>query len=403
MSRTTERLLVIDRPLTLSAKGGDYARYCKQRPVRSLADLQETGLIPHYVDLEALERAVKQALNPAASSAKKTRLARPLEADAQVEAVAKALDSKLPLSIRRNAASKAINLARTGGYTVTQFELDGDLEIRAALTFDESIHLAHSGEVVVQPGAVLEFQAPHFVLYARSMSGTISSPGAPGAAGIAGATGTNGVQGATGRDAVCRDIFHTDQVPTNGGAGSNGGAGGDGTDGGAGGWGKTFEAHFEVLLPGVSVNTSGGRGGDGGQGGQGGAGGKGGTGGNGNNCEPSGVGGKGGNGGPGGNGGNGGKGGNAGDIYIYYVSDQSAGNPPVLSAQGGSGGAGGQPGLGSDPGQPGNPGPESHYGNARWDPGKPGGPGATGANGSKGAPGNSGTNSKTVLEKVETV
>ncbi len=80
------------------------------------------------------------------------------------------------------------------------------------------------------------------------------------------------------------------------------------------------------------------------------------------------MGGKGGNGGLGGAAGNGGNGGNGADIYVYYVSDQSAGQPPVLTARGGAAGSAGKPGLGGAPGAQGDWGGDTKYGNATCDP-----------------------------------
>lgn len=421
---------VVDGPYTISSReGASGQQYCIRHQARSIDDLKQIGVIPRFIDIDAVKRAVEKVAQPTFYTARAERwlqdeldqirsreqaMTHRTEAfnrarldrfamQIQVEGVVEALGSRVALPIRKSVATRAIDLVQTGSYSVTAFHMDRDIEVRDLLIFDVDIDMCKVGDLRVRDGGMIESRAPYFILHARSFGGPWRSAGTSGVSGADGKQGTPGAQGAKGRAAVCRDFLHTDQVPTNGGPGGNGGNGGDGVDGGAGSDGHGFESHLEVLLPNMVVDTSGGRGGDGGNGGKGGAGGKGGTGGDGKGCEPSGVGGKGGNGGQGGNGGNGGKSGNGGDIFIYYVSDQSAGSPPVLIASSGGQGQGGEPGLGGDPGSAGDPGPESKYGKARWDPGAPKGPGAVGANGQKGAPGQPGRNGATVLEQVPLV
>lgn len=410
MIREKTDTFVVDGPLTLSAaEGSPGARFCARHEARSVEELQRVGAIPRFVSVEAVKRAIDAVTRPGFATGRaerrlqdeldRSRAARRAEAgdaarleliarDIQIEGVVEALGAGIALPARRRIAGKVVDLARAGSYRVTVFELERDMDVHAPLVFDASIGVCRLRDLRVHGGGSVTSLAPHFLLHARSFRGAWRSAGVAGVAGASGREGTPGGNGATGRAAVCRDIFHTDGIPTNGGPGGNGGAGGDGVNGGAGGDGNTFESHLDVLLGDIVVDTSGGDAGKGGDG---------------KGCEPSGVGGRGGNGMAGGDGGKGGDGGSAGDIFIYYVSDQSAGRPPVLTASGGAQGAGGEPGLGGTAGLPGSPGPESKYGKARWTPGTPGGPGAVGANGTKGAPGLPGKHGATVLEKVPVV
>jgi hypothetical protein len=323
-----------------------------------------------------------------------------------VSGVVEELGRRIALPIRKSLAVKAVQLARVGGFTINTFQLDDDVDVRAPLVFDSSINMCRVQDLRVRAGGSIESYAPYFTLRARSFSGTWRTRGAavPEPKAPDGDPGRNGINGTPGRDADCRNMFQRDSIPTNGIAGGDGGPGADGNAGRDGEDARGgFEAHLEILVSGMVVDTSGGDAASGGHGGKGGDGGRGGTGGDGAGCEPSGLGGKGGNSGPGGNGGNGGKGGDAADIFIYYVSDQSAGQPPVLISEAGKGGEGGKAGIGGVPGAAGAAGPPSKYGKARWDPGKPKGPGSIGANGKPGDPGNPGRRSTPHLEKVEMV
>lgn len=417
----------VDAPSVISARdGAPGSRFCVRHRARSIDDLRRIGAIPRFVDVDAVKRAVDRVMQPAFAAAgadrqlqnelersrargaagpdafSAVRLAQ-VEMDLQVDGVTDALDSRIARPVRRKLATTAITMTRSGSYALTAFELDSDLEVRAALTFDDDIEMCRAQDIRVHAGAVIESRAQHFVVHARSFRGRWRAARTAGSIGISGEQGTKGGDGPPGRNAVCRGVFSSDLTPTNGFDAGNAGNGTDGLDGGDGSHGGSLEQHLEVLRSGLVVDTSGGNGGNAGHGGKGGTGGKGGQGGNGNGCEPSGLGGRGGNGGAGGNGGSGGRGGDAGDIFIYYVSDQTAGQPPVLTASGGAGGNAGLAGLGGEAGASGDPGPASKYGKARWDPPAAGGPGAVGATGTKGTPGAPGRSKVPVLEAVPLV
>lgn len=415
---------VVDGPFSISARdGAPGSQFCVRHQARSIDDLRKIGAIPRFIDVEVVKRAVEKVTNPAFATASaqrrlqdeldqlrssgqamthrteafnKARLDQ-LTVDVQVDGVVEVLDKRIARPVRRKVAVKAVDLARAGSYAVTSFELDRDMDVRAALIFDAGIGMCRAQDIRVYAGAIIESRAPHFILHARSLRGAWRSAVTSGDAGTDGDEGTKGGDGAPGRDAVCVGVFSSDLTPTNGHRGGDAGDGSDGVDGGAGSDGGDLEQHLEVLVSGMVVDTSGGKGGQGGKGG------KGGPGGNGKGCEPSGLGGRGGDGGPGGDGGKGGKGGDAGDLFIYYVSDQSAGKPPSLTATGGAYGPGGLAGLGGEAGEAGSAGPESKYGKKRWDPPPAGGPGAAGATGAPGSPGAVGKSKTPVLEAVPLV
>lgn len=389
---------VVDGPYSISTKkNGPWSKFCKRIECRSIDDLKKHGLIPAVIELESLKRVVDRVVTPApAPERSKEHQIR----DRDVDAVAGALGGKIALSVRRSIASKAVQVKRTGSYSVNAFQHDGDMEVKSNLIFDDDISVCTVHDLHVRPGAVVESRATNFLLNARSFSGTWRSAGTSGVKGADGEDGLKGTDGTPGRNAVCRDFLHTDLIPSDGTDGKPGGEGTDGVNGGAGSNGSDYTAHLEILVPGIVVDASGGAGGKGGNGGDGGAGGVGGRGGDGKGCEPSGMGGNGGKGGKGGNGAAGGKGGNAGDIYIYYVSDQSAGEPPVLTANAGEQGAGGSAGLHGEGGKAGAEGPLSKFGTKNWDPGPPGESGENGENGSPGNPGAPGDTGAAIAEKV---
>jgi hypothetical protein len=418
MLETKAARFVVDGPVTISARSGAFgAEFCVRHTARSVAELHRIGAIPRCIDVGALERAIDAVKKPgfaaplverrmqqelererAAGAAHRVtppddvRLAR-LSREVELDGVADALDPRIASRLRRRTAARALEFVRDGSYAVTSFELERGIDVRAPLVFDADIGMCRALDVRVRDGAAIESRAAHFVLHARSFRGTWRSTGTtPTIESGDGQPGGAGGDGGPGRPADCQGIFSKDLPPTNGLPGQPGGNGGDASPGGDGSAGGSLEQHLEILLPGIDINTSGGGGGKGGRGGDGGKGGNGGDGGEGNNCEPSGGGGAGGNGGPGGRGGNGGKGGDAGEIYIYYVSDQTAGQPPVLKSEGG---AGGLPGNGGAPGafgEHGDWGGESKWGKKTWDPaptGSDGIPGAPGLPGNPGSPGKS--------------
>jgi hypothetical protein len=65
MQATTSRPFVVDGPYTISADSGPGARYCVRHTARSLDDLRRIGVIPRFVELEGLKRAVERATSPA--------------------------------------------------------------------------------------------------------------------------------------------------------------------------------------------------------------------------------------------------------------------------------------------------------------------------------------------------
>lgn len=425
---------VVDGPLTISMNSqGPWSQFCLRHKIRSVDDMKKHGLLPRFVHADALKRALDKVMSPAfqraAASAERVETVgageirsvaavdqvsqiispislRDVSDDIEVKGVVKELGNQIALRVRQSIAVKAVNLARAGSYTVSAFELQDDMEVRGPLVFDADMSMCTVQDVRIRATGSIESLAPYFVLHARSLSGgTWRSRGTTGTTGTTGGQGTRGPDGTPGREAVCRDVLHGDLIPSHGGPGGAGGRGRDGVDGGNGTDGRGYEAHLEILLPGLTVNTSGGAAGAGGDGGKGGTGGKGGKGGFGNNCEPSGNGGSGGDGGPGGNGATGGIGGNAGDIFIYYVSDQSAGQPPTLISAAGALGIGGQPGDGGAAGAAGDQGEFSKWGTKRWNPEDDPlpGPGVVGATGNPGHPGGEGQSSQPHLEKVPVV
>ena len=425
MLETKAARFVVDGPVTISARSGAFgAEFCVRHTARSVAELHRIGAIPRCIDVGALERAIDAVKKPgfaaslverriqqelererAAGTAHRVtppddvRLAR-LSREVELDGVADALDPRIASRLRRRTAARALELVRDGSYAVTSFELERDIDVRAPLVFDADIGMCRALDVRVRDGAAIESRAAHFVLHARSFRGLWRSAGAPGGSGTDGEPGGDGGAGAKGRTADCQGVFSKDLPPTDGGAGKPGGPGGDASAGSAGSPGRGVEQHLEILLPGIEIDTSGGPGGAGGKGGDGGKGGAGGKGGFGNNCEPSGGGGAGGNGGAGGAGGNGGKGGDAGELYLYYVSDQSAGQPPVLIANGGAAGAGGSGGASGAFGTAGEWGGESKWGKKTWDPAPNGSDGDAGTPGQPGDPGAPGASFNAVPEKV---
>lgn len=427
MLDTKSARFVVDGPVTISARSGAFgAEFCVRHAARSVEDLQRIGAIPRCIDVDALERAIDAVKKPgfaaplaerrlqqerdreradAAGTARRVappddqRLAH-FSREVELDSVADALDPRISSRLRHRTAARALDLVRDGSYAVTSFELERDIDVRAPLVFDAGIGMCRALDVRVRNGAAIESRAAHFVLHARSFRGLWRAAGAAGGTGTDGEDGGDGGAGGQGRDADCQGVFSNDLAPTNGLAGRDGGPGGRGSAGSAGSPGRGVEQHLEILLAGVQIDTSGGPGGSGGKGGDGGKGGSGGKGGFGNNCEPSGGGGAGGNGGTGGAGGNGGKGGDAGELYLYYVSDQSAGQPPVLIANGGAPGSGGAGGTAGVFGTAGAWGGQSKWGKKTWDPAPNGSDGAPGTPGDPGDPGDPGASFNPVPEKV---
>src|SRR5262249_39102842 len=263
-------------------KKGPWSRFCERHEIRSVDDLKKHGLIPGFIDIDTLKRAVDKVMSPASRGSgagrqpKHERIASSAIADRQISGVfnpgrisqvdndhdvagvVEELGHQIALPVRKSIAIKAVQLARVGSYAINAFHVDDDMEVRAPLIFDTSISLCEVQNLRVRSGASIESQAPYFILRARSFSGTWRSRGAPGRKADNGPDGSAGGPGTPGRNAVCRDMLHSDLVPTNGGAGGNAGPGGDGADGGNGSDGGSYEAHLQVLSPGIVVDTSGG-------------------------------------------------------------------------------------------------------------------------------------------------
>jgi hypothetical protein len=188
------------KPTLVSSQPGNFAaRLFARHRISTLREAKQVGLLPAFVNLEALQKEVDRVRNTSsfdleaekrvgseievAIQAGRTglittdryRLARVAaeSTNLRVADLAQVIEPGLDLRARQVIAGRSLKLLIQAPVDVVKLDLRYDLDVYTDLAFDRDVALAGFGDVRIYRGARIISNASHFIMRASSIQGNL--------------------------------------------------------------------------------------------------------------------------------------------------------------------------------------------------------------------------------------